>query len=1265
MGGTGPEIVTWVGDLGGGTARLARARVKAPGTSASISFMGSDYGGSINLEGDIAGYVVASGGSPTLSAPNIPAGKRLSDALQDYLSPGTVGSAWKDRAKTFLAMNGGAFDVSGALTNRVTLIAAFSAKFQVFACNYLASRVNDNHLTSATAKAAASHVIPASEEIAETFINALEDSLKTGSKIEARRFPAAKSAKPGACTLQIAAASGASLFAPGASVDEEEKEPTPVQRQAASAAGADIPSDHDVIPADSPGQPLDYGTRSFMEPALGRDFSNVRVHTDSRAAQSADALAANAYTTGRDIYFAAGKYAPASRDGEHLLAHELTHTVQQTNGAMPVAANRAGDVMVGDAADPLEAEAERAAEGVSKGEATVAKETTQHLAESTAYSVVQRQPAPLAPPANATPAPAPTSPPATVSPQAAPAATKLRPVPDGEIVKSLDGVDLVADEAFMRYQLEELTIKRNGNAPRVFLDLLERDYQTDEMAGDRAFKKNYEASGGQVSAGVPRSQEDFDAYDQMKTKELRVVEVVRPVVAALERERSQFITDFEKQAKDTALSTLKESETEEKAEALRYGIEWKTIERQVSDCLFGDCKIVETTYSMGGQSPMLTGLQAAAQLLLQRRRERDEAGEKWLTAVAESEDGAGVDVFERRSAASERYNEKTRAYDLMSGYLSQKYPILNAFSDPDPDASTTDLEKLANQKAGPDLAALLGQQIVERLTNIEKVRKGLDDRSEINTWRLPKLVGLTMRQTGADVDPLKEKWVNDQVEAEQPGILETIALLVLNIVALALAAPTGGLSLAVAAGVNAVVAAEHVKDYLTQEALTGTAFDKAHVLSQDDPSFFWLAVEIVGVAIDAAAAFKAISAAAKAVEAVEGAHDAARLTEETSKLKTVAKDYVGEKVAQQIVDQVGEKAGAESKALKALNVTDDETKLLEAGGRAAEEELGAGVASGRATTGGPVKISRAGHIYSCSSPCEYMLEKYRDILGSELKLEGEASTLKEEYLQLEKRAAKAAEDVRVSPPNQLAKAEESAAALEKEIAEFDQKLGRELAYSNATKKLNDLYPDVAEKFIKLDKSSVVRMAGLDADALEPLSKLEFEALKKFSELPEAALKNLAKLDNASLKALAEMEPAALKQLENAKDLDISTKLGSREPWQGSGKPPQWDNPKGKVYKHVVSEHGAERLKSVNRVWDRMRNTHLPQGIWRENSLIVDAEKVAPPFKGQYIIDMGKDIGDVFELDGSITKGVSKFFLRRGPEGELISAYPISEKFTGW
>lgn len=80
----------------------------------------------------------------------------------------------------------------------------------------------------------------------------------------------------------------------------------------------------------TPGRPLDAPARSFMEARFGHDFKHVRVHTDERAADSAHALMARAYTVGSDIVFAAGQYAPQSERGTRLLAHELTHVVQQT-----------------------------------------------------------------------------------------------------------------------------------------------------------------------------------------------------------------------------------------------------------------------------------------------------------------------------------------------------------------------------------------------------------------------------------------------------------------------------------------------------------------------------------------------------------------------------------------------------------------------------------------------------------------------------------------------------------------------------------------------------------------------------------------------------------------------------------------------------------------------------------------------------------------------------------------------------------------------
>ena len=78
-----------------------------------------------------------------------------------------------------------------------------------------------------------------------------------------------------------------------------------------------------------PGQALEPAVRQEMTGRFGHDFSQVRVHADADAAHSARALDAQAYTVGRDIVFGAGRFAPETREGRRLLAHELTHVVQQ------------------------------------------------------------------------------------------------------------------------------------------------------------------------------------------------------------------------------------------------------------------------------------------------------------------------------------------------------------------------------------------------------------------------------------------------------------------------------------------------------------------------------------------------------------------------------------------------------------------------------------------------------------------------------------------------------------------------------------------------------------------------------------------------------------------------------------------------------------------------------------------------------------------------------------------------------------------------
>ncbi len=83
----------------------------------------------------------------------------------------------------------------------------------------------------------------------------------------------------------------------------------------------------------SPGRPLDPDSRAFFEPRFGRDLGEVRVRADAGAARSARAVGALAYTVGRDVVFGAGRFAPGTAAGRRLLAHELTHVLQQRGGA--------------------------------------------------------------------------------------------------------------------------------------------------------------------------------------------------------------------------------------------------------------------------------------------------------------------------------------------------------------------------------------------------------------------------------------------------------------------------------------------------------------------------------------------------------------------------------------------------------------------------------------------------------------------------------------------------------------------------------------------------------------------------------------------------------------------------------------------------------------------------------------------------------------------------------------------------------------------
>ncbi len=124
---------------------------------------------------------------------------------------------------------------------------------------------------------------------------------------------------------------------PDSSVSIEEElgeEEELIQPKRKYAAASPIPTGltHDVQALTGSGQPLPASERAFFESRFARDFSQVRTHSDTRAASAAQSINARAFTFGRDVVFGAGQYAPGSHSGRTLLAHELVHVIQQGYG---------------------------------------------------------------------------------------------------------------------------------------------------------------------------------------------------------------------------------------------------------------------------------------------------------------------------------------------------------------------------------------------------------------------------------------------------------------------------------------------------------------------------------------------------------------------------------------------------------------------------------------------------------------------------------------------------------------------------------------------------------------------------------------------------------------------------------------------------------------------------------------------------------------------------------------------------------------------
>jgi hypothetical protein len=156
--------------------------------------------------------------------------------------------------------------------------------------------------------------------------NAQTTSLSAPSKVESKRAISS----PGDSVEQEADRTAERVMSTHEPTARESARPEARPLQAGDADRAATPSNVQAA-LRSPGKPLDPDTRAFMEPRFGYDFSGVRVHTGLSAEESARYVSAAAYTVGHNIVFGRGQYAPQTTSGRRLLAHELTHVVQQNS----------------------------------------------------------------------------------------------------------------------------------------------------------------------------------------------------------------------------------------------------------------------------------------------------------------------------------------------------------------------------------------------------------------------------------------------------------------------------------------------------------------------------------------------------------------------------------------------------------------------------------------------------------------------------------------------------------------------------------------------------------------------------------------------------------------------------------------------------------------------------------------------------------------------------------------------------------------------
>lgn len=719
----------------------------------------------------------------------------------------------------------------------------------------------------------------------------------------------------------------------------------------------------------SPGMPLDSKVARRMGEPFGYDFSGVRVHTDMRAHLSARAQNALAYTVGNHIVFGAGQYAPGTHIGQKLLAHELTHTIQQNKSATIKSRG-----LISHPAEPAEREAEEMANGLVQGRGMTEREI-KPARLSGIERMVQRQP--------------------DASPSDAGVPMDARVVGYTRVHRG----KVVSDDQTYTYNLLKWIWTKEGESEVYdFVNSFDLEFIVPKRP----------------AAGVvddPQFYADGAIGDALQ-EQYRI----------LKQERDVFLYTFETEARQVTNDFLNENEKHVRAEAVRYGI--SNLHLEFSTTWFGSLE-AEVAGDVADNAST-RGLAIAAQGLLERKRKADQAMEHYMDFTHGAPAMAALasqrlhsqesEIAEKREAIS----NTQRDLDVFRVQVETKFPMLADLSSNE-DFKWGELYALAHGATGKGATKVIINQFLEKIHNINKVREENTPDGDLNIWLVREIREPTRERFNATRGTYYGKLVDEKVTDEEPSWVTKALVGLLQLGLVLLAPATGGLSLIPAAAISVGTAYNHFKEYQLKKAMRGTDFGAA-ALSAEDPSLFWLAVDIVGAGFDVISAggaafrlFRELAPVARAAREVQVGEDALR------GLEREAAELGGKAFAKQVVEDARTARGVG----REVGITAEEAREFEqAAVEIAEKELREGVKKAPTLAGGEVSVSRSGGIFSCASPCTMMRERYKNLLAREPKY---AQRLEE----LENKARNLTSDVAGDAARQQVANE--AAALEREL----------------------------------------------------------------------------------------------------------------------------------------------------------------------------------------------------------------------------------------